>query len=168
MYSTTGRTMTPNNDRRFGIAEAAVLEALGNLHRVPGESLRSRVLRTDCVGSTYIRDAEDRDVDVLVLIPDQDLDCLRIDQGWAYGGSIDHSMLGDHWASWTKSVDGVDVNMLLVNDAAYYHQWVTSAEVCRFLHLKGLPINAGTTHGVHEIIMDYSTAEIELPRRNYP
>lgn len=122
-------------------------------------------LTCEIVGSTYIGDKEDSDVDVLVLIEDGESLEEMVYAGWTYGGS--KSPRPDCWVSWKRHADGVDVNMLIVTDKQYYNQWLTAAEVCRFMHLQGVKFNSGTVHGIHEIIMDDSDAESEQKIRNY-
>lgn len=144
------------NKERIAIARKAISDALG---------VNIDTYRNDVVGSTYIRDNTESDVDILVHTPDIDLDCAVFGADWEYGGSV--GMGNDHWMSWKRNVDGVDVNMLLVNDRLYYDQWLTAAEVCRFLHLKGHSIPSCDVHGIHEIIMDDSDAETEVLYRSY-
>jgi len=85
--------------------------------------------------------------------------------GWLYGGSV--GLSGDHWMSWKKHVDGVEVNMLICKHDKYIEDWLTAAEVCRFLHLRGIKLTAGTRHGIHEIIMDDADADSQVPLRGY-
>lgn len=115
------------------------------------------------VGSTYIQDKEDSDVDLLFLRPADPTE-LSFD-GWVYGGST--PMCGDNWCSWKKTSDGVEVNLIVCSSQDYIDAWLASADVCRFLHLKGVPLNRGIVHGVHEIIMDGSDVETQLSVRNY-
>ena len=143
------------NDERIAIAKKAIMEALGV--DVLG--------RHEVVGSTYIKDSDQSDVDILVLDEDLFLDELTF-PGWAYGGSEGIDPDG-HWMSWKRRVGGVEVNMLLVTDKAYFDSWLTAAEVCRFLHLQGYNLKSASVHGVHEIIMDDSTAEDEQKVRDY-
>lgn len=143
------------NQERIAIARKAISEALG---------VNIDTYCNDVVGSTYIRDNSASDVDILVLVPNVRLEEEHFD-GWAYGGSV--GMGNDHWMSWKRTVDGVEVNMLLVGNRQYYDDWLTAAEVCRFLHLQGYAVNTGTVHGIHEIIMDDSTADAEVRHRNY-
>ena len=142
------------NDERIAIAKKAIMEALGV--DVLG--------RHEVVGSTYIKDNDKSDVDIIVLDESFDLECMGF-PGWAYGGSS--GMGNDHWMSWKRQVDGVEVNMLLVADKAYFDSWLTATEVCRFLHLQGYNLKSASVHGVHEIIMDDSTAEDEQKVRDY-
>lgn len=150
-----------NNEERIAVARAAVTEALAryNLHEIA----------THLVGSTYIKDRTDGDVDLLALLDlgnhqVHGVDCMAFD-GWAYGGSV--GLGNDHWMSWKKLVNGVEVNMLLTDRIEYLSSWLTAAEVCRFLHLQGHTIKPATVHGIHEIIMDDSTADAENARRIY-
>ena len=142
------------NDERIAIAKKAIMEALGV--DVLG--------RHEVVGSTYIKDNDKSDVDIIVLDESFDRECMGF-PGWAYGGSS--GMGNDHWMSWKRQVDGVEVNMLLVADKAYFDSWLTATEVCRFLHLQGYNLKSASVHGVHEIIMDDSTAEDEQKVRDY-
>lgn len=120
----------------------------------------------ELVGSTYISDAENRDIDILVCIPGVDLDPMYFD-GWQYGGSV--GMGNDHsWMSWKTSFpDCGEVNMLITNKQEYKTLWLTAAEVCRFIFLKGITLPTAVVHGIHEIIMDDSTAETEALHRTY-
>ena len=130
----------------------------------------------DCalVGSTYITDRQDSDVDIIVRLGhpaycfcDEIQTALRI-QGWESGGSESQSA-GGEWDSYKKVVADVLVNVILVWDNEYYDKWLTAAEVCRFMHIMGVQPKywSGLVHGVHEIIMDDSTAVTELTRRDY-
>lgn len=126
-------------------------------------------LDLEIVGSTYIKDSNDRDVDVLVYVPGANLEALAF-EGWNYGGSA--GLGNSHWMSWKKLIpfapnQNVEVNMLLTNKPEYYVNWLSAAEVCRFLHLRGVELPSGCVHGVHEIIMEGVDAETEAPRRNY-
>ena len=120
------------------------------------------------VGSTYIKGTEDSDVDVLVYTPTVS-PSEAVFSGWTYGGSggsieFDNP---DKFGSWKREVGGVVVNLLLTGSEAYYDAWLTAAEVCRFLHLQGVPLTRGTVHGVHEIVMDDSDSDTEHQRRAY-
>lgn len=120
------------------------------------------------VGSAFICDRQDSDVDVLVLSTTSPEEATF--PGWEYGGSGQHAHIGDNedkFGSWKRTVDGIEVNLLLVADEVYFRRWLDAAEVCRFLHLKGVLLQRGLVHGVHEIIMDDSTAELEIGRRDY-
>lgn len=119
----------------------------------------------ECVGSTYISDAGTSDVDILLCFPVPCVGEVVLADGWDFGGSVCEG--GDHWQSWKKTVQGVEVNLLMCRTQAYIDAWLTSAEVCRFLHLLGITLPRGAVHGIHQIIMDDSTAEEELPRRGY-
>jgi len=154
-------------EERIDIAKRAISEALGK----DIDNFRHEV-----VGSTYIKGSDKSDVDMLILYPTRrtkgysvnwgagDLDKLWFD-GWTYGGSV--GMGNDNWMSWKRTVDGVEVNMLLVDEQPYFDSWLAASEVCRFLHLQGYDIKTGTVHGIHEIIMDDSTAEVENNFRSY-
>lgn len=150
-----------NNERRIEIAKAAVVNALTDNYGWYKEPYELEI-----VGSTYISDRVDSDVDVLAYHESFDIEAMTF-SGWAYGGSNGLCPDNDKWMSWKKHVNGVTVNMLIVNDKAYRNAWLTAAEVCRYLHLKGHAVPACDVHGVHEIIMDDSAAEDEVKRRNY-
>jgi hypothetical protein len=143
------------NQDRIAVAKKAISLALGK---------DIEQLRWDVVGSTYIKDKDSSDVDILVLDESMSLE-EQFFEGWAYGGSVGAG--NDHWMSWKRTVDGVEVNMLLVTDKTYFDLWLTAAEVCRFLHLQGCDVKSATVHGIHEIIMDDSTAEEEQLVRDY-
>lgn len=149
------------NDERIATARKAVLAALRTRGYVSHDPLLT------VVGSTYIRDAlSPSDVDILCCIPNSSIDELDFD-GWEYGGSSAPCPNNDKWMSWKKVIHGVVINMLVTNSREYERAWATAAEVCRYLHLKGYDILRCDVHGIHEIIMDGSTAEDELPKRNY-
>lgn len=152
--------MTPNNATRVGAAIAEAKRAL-NQWAIPLD------VDVRLVGSTYIKDREDADVDLLVTT-DLDVNELLF-EGWSYGGSTPKS--GDGWCSWKKTItvddELVEVNLLVCNDRQYITAWLNAAEVCRFLSLAGVPLTKGQVHGVHAIIMDDCDAEGELPIRNY-
>lgn len=147
------------NPDRIDIAKAAVAEAM---------ALQGfRIKDTNIVGSTYIKHRPDGDIDVLVLsdtCPDE-----AHFPGWIYGGS--GAMRGpdnpDMFGSWKRTVQGVEVNLLLVSGETYFRRWLDAAEVCRFMHLKGVPLTRGLVHGIHEIIMADSDAATEITRRDY-
>ena len=121
-----------------------------------------RVTRAEMVGSTYICGAEDRDVDVLMLAPDEDIEAILM-PGWAYGGSAGEG--NDHFASFKQTVDGVEYNALFVKKPDYFVAWLTAAEVCRFLHRVEPGTDARDIRvGIHNIIMDDSDSEFELMR----
>lgn len=153
--------MTPNNATRVG---AAITEAKRALVQwaIP-EDVDVRL-----VGSTYIKDTESSDVDLLVTTP-LDVNEL-VFGGWSYGGSIPKS--GDGWCSWKKTITvddkPVEVNLLVCSDRTYITAWLNAAEVCRFLSLAGVTLTRGQIHGVHAIIMDDHDAEGELTLRNSP
>lgn len=142
---------------RYATAEAAVKAALQD---------HVNIISSEFVGSGYIIDRAHGDVDLLVLV-DRHPDDLRF-EGWVYGGSG-----GDYhnqWGSWKRLVDGVEINMLLTNDADYYRAWCTAAEVCRFLHLSGVVVDKSRRIAIHNIIMDDSAAVSEqaaLDARKY-
>jgi hypothetical protein len=143
------------NNTRIEIAKKAIGQALNK---------DIETLLHEVVGSTYIKDNEKSDVDILVLDEKLSLEEL-IYPGWEYGGSTD--MNGDHWMSWKKIVDGVEINMLITTKLEYFNSWITAAEVCRFLHLQGYTLRSATVHGIHEIIMDDSDAATENHKRDY-
>lgn len=123
--------------------------------------------RIEVVGSTYISDRQESDVDVLALVPGF---CPNEESfrsfGWAYGGSDGEG--NDSWGSWKKTTtEGVEVNMLITGNEGYFDKWLSAAEVCRFLHLKGYALSTGAVHGVHGILMDDSDASTEAKNRNY-
>lgn len=144
-----------DNQKRIITAKTAISNALG---------VDIETLRYEIVGSTYISDKVTSDVDILVFDPSRMLEEELFD-GWAYGGSV--GIGNDNWMSWKRTVDGVEVNMLLVTNEAYFNSWLTAAEVCRFLHLQGYNLRSASVHGVHEIIMDDSTADYEHINRQY-
>lgn len=120
------------------------------------------VERMDVVGSSYITDRTDSDIDVLVLL--KTTPCSSLDQlafnGWDYGGSV--GVEGDKWMSWKKhTLEAGDVNLLATYDEEYFNAWLTSAEVCRYLHLRGIVVPRAERVAIHNIIMDDSTAEYE-------
>lgn len=152
--------MTPNNATRVGAAIAEAKRALNQLSISEDVDVR-------LVGSTYIKDSESSDVDLLVTTP------LNVNElvfeDWSYGGSTPKS--GDGWCSWKKTIivddKQVEVNLLVCEDHSYITSWLDAAEVCRFLSLAGVTLTRGQIHGVHAIIMDDHDAEGELALRNY-
>lgn len=115
------------------------------------------------VGSRYINDKTEGDLDVLVYAPgDLFEEAVRF-AGWEFGGSS--PMESDTWASLTKRIDGILVNLLLVTDRDYFERWATAAEVCRLVKLmqdRGLTIDARAARvAIHNIVMDDSYAEAE-------
>lgn len=128
------------------------------------------VARMDCVGSSYIVDRINGDIDILAYVPHTQCElgvgCMSFPgQGWAYGGSV--GMDGaDNWGSWKKHVDGIgEINMLVTTNETYFNAWLTSAEVCRLLHLRGVAVPRDVRVGIHSIIMDDSTADYENERK---
>lgn len=153
------------NDARKRIAKDAVRVALSGIDYAPAND------QIEIVGSAYIRDCETSDVDVLVYIPkawfdahSTSLEILHF-PGWMYGGS--DGACGSQWESFTQTVQGVEVNMLITNSYEYFVDWCNAAEVCRFLHLKGITLPTALVHGVHEIVMEGASAEDEVLRRDY-
>ena len=55
--------------------------------------------------------------------------------------------------------------MLVTTDETYFNAWLTSAEVCRLLHLRGILVPRDVRVGIHSIIMDDSTADYENERK---
>lgn len=145
-----------NNEQRVLIAKTAISMALG----VGIETFKHKV-----VGSTYISDSETTDVDIIILDESASYGRIGFD-GWEYGGSCD-GVSSDHWESWKRTVTGVEVNMIIVTSKAYFDLWIAAAEACRFLHLQGYQIRKATVHGIHEIVMDGGTAEVENLVRTY-
>lgn len=166
---------TAKNKERIDVAKKAVFRALAG--SATSYTKFSQVaeefpipLTWDVVGSTYIQDKEDSDVDVLVLV-DENPSELSSFSGWQLGGSRNVGS-ADYWESWkriVKAPDGSDVvvNMILVGERDYFYAWIHAAEACRFLHLSGVKLTKGQVHGVHAIIMDESTTEVELEQRDY-
>jgi hypothetical protein len=152
------------NEERIETAKQAVFDALCSNLCMP---IADRAILTmQVVGSTYISDRTDSDVDLLCWHKSFDIASMTF-SGWLYGGSAGLCPDNEKWMSWKREVNGVTVNMLLTNDPEYAAKWLTAAEVCRYLHLKDQGLKTCDVHGVHEIIMDDSTAEDEVKRRNY-
>lgn len=149
-----------DNVERIGIAKRAVRAALQNVF----PHLEDKPIRMEVVGSTYISERTDSDVDVLVCVPFV-VDTAHF-PGWVSGGSASDSGNGN-FQSWKRVEDGVLVNLLGCSSMEYINSWLTAAEVCRFLHIRGIPLDTGAVHGVHEIVMDDSTAVVEQIRRDY-
>lgn len=151
---------------RVALAKAAITQALQQYNTEDcGKLVIPAEASMELVGSTYIADEQTRDVDILVLIPDADLSCIFFSD-WQYGGSVGMGNESD-WMSWKCVQNGLEINMLLTNKKTYFNAWLTAAEVCRFLFLKGIKLPSAAVHGIHEIIMDDSTADVEITRRNY-
>ena len=123
--------------------------------------------RMDVVGSSYIIDRTDSDIDVLVelkLTPAGNVLGQLVFAGWEYGGSVGAGDAGK-WMSWKKhTLEAGIVNMLVTYDETYFNAWMTSAEVCRYLHLRGIKIPREERVAIHSIIMDDSTADYENER----
>lgn len=124
--------------------------------------------RMDLVGSSYITDKADSDLDILCYVkqPEYSLGvgCM-VFHGWAYGGSVGEDG-EDNWGSWKKHFPGVgEVNMLVTTNKDYFDRWLTSAEVCRLAHLRGIAVPRDVRVGIHSIIMDDSTADYENERK---
>jgi hypothetical protein len=118
------------------------------------------VLRHDIVGSTYIADNHESDLDILVLVKKwEDVSCMCFD-GWAYGGSVGEGD-DDKWGSWKKFYNGKDVNLLVTDSQEYFSNWLLAAEVCRFVSLMSKDIEPSLRLGIHNIIMDDSDASLE-------
>jgi hypothetical protein len=128
------------------------------------------------VGSSYIHQQLRADVDILVLSPfRRGLRDILVGDGWEEGGSQDLS-LHTCWVSLKKELtvnhqDGIpDIlvfNIIVVEDEAYFDDWVRAAEACRFLVESGVRLTRGQTHGVHAVIMDGRAAEEEVTHRIY-
>ena len=140
------------NLQRIAIAKHAVIDAIAS--HDPFIYIGDSNLHI--VGSTYIKDKQTSDVDVLVGVPfDQDGVAFP---GWEYGGSV--GIGNSHWSSWKRTVDGVEVNMLLCDSHEYIDKWLTAADVCRMLHLSGANLRTGQVHGIHEVIMEDADPEL--------
>ena len=122
---------------------------LEKIVRDASEDLFLRAKRIELVGSTYIYGGGN-DIDILVLLDNTDgsVDELRL-PGWEYGGSTPKS--GDKWCSWKRW----DINLLVTADQTYFNDWITAAEVCKYLFLKrGIVLDKPDRISVHAIIMD--------------
>ena len=148
-------------------AKLAALDALASCQNFTLNNVEDYHLAL--VGSTFIQGTTPlgSDIDLLLTVPVSPEE-LHL-PGWAYGGSTPLS--GDAWCSWKKlvNIDGaeVTVNLLICSSKEYIDSWLTAAEVCKFLHLKGVHLDRGCVHGVHEVIMDGAVAEDEILKRNY-
>lgn len=149
--------MTSLETSRHGTALAAVHNILSKAGHVIKD------LDITYVGSAYISGCTETDVDILVLIPSISSDTYK-HYGWDNGGSEPPGE-PDQWTSYKKFVDGVEVNMILTNDEEYYKLWVRSAEVARFMYLSGHTLTKGQVHGIHQIVMDGGSADVELQRK---
>ena len=151
--------MTRVNIQRIATAKHAVIDAIASLDQfidIDDSNLH-------IVGSTYIKDKQTSDVDVLVGVP-IDPNCVTF-SGWEYGGSV--GIGNSNWGSWKRTVDGVEVNMLLCDSHEYIDRWLTAADVCRMLHLSGANLRAGQVHGIHEVIMEDADPELIAVVYNY-
>ena len=140
------------NLQRIATAKHAVLDVIASLDQfiyIDDSNLH-------IVGSTYIKDKQTSDVDVLVGVP-IDPNCIAF-PGWDYGGSA--GIGNSSWGSWKRTVGGVEVNMLLCDSQEYIDKWLTAADVCRMLHLSGANLRAGQVHGIHEVIMEAADPEL--------
>ena len=154
------------NEERIALAKDTVITALATQFTYTLDVETS--LRV--VGSTYIKDTTTSDIDILLTFPVSNVETLMLqDWGWTVGGST--NPVSDGWVSWKKMVhtedDAVEVNLLVCANQDYINKWLTAAEACRFLHLQGVHLTSGSVHGVHQIIMDGSTAVDEVQRRDY-
>ena len=141
---------------RIQLAKAAVNDVI----RMEGHKLISM----DVVGSTYITDKPDSDIDVLCLVESLSSVSDMAFGGWAYGGSVGEGN-EDHWGSWKRAIPGAgEVNMLVVTSKEYFNAWLSSAEVCRLLHLRGIVVPRGVSVSIHNILMDDSTADYEVSK----
>lgn len=116
----------------------------------------------ELVGSSYITGQITGDIDVLVLIPEAygGVDTIGFD-GWTYGGSLDEGT--DVWGSWKQYFNYIgDVNMLVTFSDKYFYSWLKAADTCRFLHKRGFVLSRAERVGIHNILMDDSTADLEL------
>ena len=147
------------NIQRIATAKHAVIDALASLDQfidIDDSNLQ-------IVGSTYIQGKQTSDVDVLVGVP---IDPDRVAfSGWEYGGSGGTG--NPNWGSWKRTVDGVEVNMLLCVSQEYIDKWLIAADVCRMLHLSGANLRAGQVHGIHEVIMEDADPELVAVMYDY-
>lgn len=124
--------------------------------------------RMELVGSSYITDKTDSDLDILCFVRQSQYAVGvggMVFNGWAYGGSVGEDG-EDNWGSWKKHFPGIgEVNMLVTTNEEYFNSWLTSAEVCRLLHLRGVAVPRDVRVGIHSIIMDDSTADYENERK---
>lgn len=142
---------------RIGEAKDKVRDALRR------EGLTAQ--RMELVGSSYITDKTDSDLDILCYVPistyQPSVGCMQF-TGWAYGGSVGEGG-EDTWGSWKHYFPGIgEVNILVTTDETYFNAWLTSAEVCRYLHLRGIVVPRAERVSIHNIIMDDSTADYEV------
>jgi hypothetical protein len=128
------------------------------------------VIKSIIVGSSYIADSTEGDVDVLVLVkkePGKYLGEWAFDpeSGWLYGGSDPGPEADSHWGSWKKFTCGREVNLLLTDSKEWYDSFMQAAEVCKFIHLVqqkfGLVPEKTLRYGIHNILMDETDASWE-------
>lgn len=121
----------------------------------------SEMLDATLVGSTHIH-GFGRDLDLLVLVkrPDrgQSLVIRFTHPDWQYGGSSPKA--GEQWCSWKKG----EINLLLTDNPVYFAAWVTAADVCRLLAVRGIlkPDDKDMRVAVHRVVMDKYTVEAAL------
>lgn len=119
------------------------------------------------IGSSYISDRTSSDVDVLFLVEDmQQIGPDAIEpEGWTVGGSGGGTMGG--WLSFKKTLpDGLVINALMTDSREYLDAWIISARVCRFIHLMGVELPNSVVHGIHGVIMDGSSPDVEAGYRS--
>lgn len=105
----------------------------------------------DMVGSTYIEDKLTNDVDVLLLVPTSPAISWNSLYNWRFGGSGDH---GDpRFQSLKRTIDGVEVNLLVTNDKLFFDNWTKAARVCFLLHQDDGVIEKRNRISIHDIIM---------------
>ena len=126
-------------------------DMLEKIVRDASEILFLSAKRIELVGSTYIY-GQGNDIDILVLLNTAAPTYTSIETlvlpGWVYGGSTPKS--GDGWCSWKQG----DINLLVTDDETYFNAWVTAAEVCKYIALRGVKLEKPDRIAVHAIIMD--------------
>lgn len=141
------------------------------------------VERVELVGSTYITGAG-QDVDILVLVEKQEFRGIGSDsfedESWQYGGyEIEMEggpCAGSHWGSWKKTIAGKVVNLLVTDNEEWFGNFIKAADICYLLHkmskppvegMKPMVMEETVRYAIHNILMDDSTADVEIAAMYY-
>lgn len=111
------------------------------------------------VGSSYITQSVNNDVDLIVLTPtfgeDEFTACDKINLEFN-GSKLDD---GTEFLSFKKEIDGVTANFIFVFSATEYDMFGYAADVCRILHEGGVSLDKPLRCDVHSLMRQQMTYE---------
>ena len=110
------------------------------------------------VGSSYILQMVNNDVDMIVAYPDFGLkDEFEVTQdlGWEFNGSKMDD--GTQFVSFKTDIDGVVGNFIFVISRTEYDMFGHAADVCRLLHESGVYLDKPLRCDVHSMLRQMMT-----------